>query len=119
MRDFLSFIFILILLFFGCDSRICSNKIIDEKVSPDSKYVASIFERDCGATTPYVRVVCLRLSNTKFDPENYDDWVFTIHGKSDVKVGWKSAEILKIFYSNTGDTPTMRSNWGAISISYK
>jgi hypothetical protein len=70
----------------GCDRSFCSNETIDERISPDGKYTASYFERNCGATTPYIQVISLYPSNTEFDPENHKDWVFTIHGKSDVEM---------------------------------
>jgi len=92
---------------------------MSESISPDGKYIAAIFERNCGATTPHVIVVSLRLSSTKLDPENHDDWVFTIHGKSKIELHWESVSTLKISYSGTGDQPTRRSSWHEVAISYK
>jgi hypothetical protein len=109
----------LVLLLIACDSNICSNELKNEAVSSDGKYVASIFERNCGATTPFVQVVSLRLSNMKFDPENHDEWVFTIHGKSNVEVDWTDVDRLQVSYSSTGDEPTKRTNWQDVVISYK
>lgn len=111
-------IFLLVILLTSCDAGLCGNELIDEIASPDGKYVASIFERDCGATTPYIRVVSLRLSDTKFAPEDDDNWVFTIHDRSDVKVSWVAVGQLKISYSATSDQPTQREKWRDVLVSY-
>lgn len=111
-------VFLLNALLVSCDASLCSNELINEVISPDRKYVASVFERDCGATVPYIRVVTLRLSNAKFFAEEYDNWVFTIHGQSDVRVSWAATDKLKIAYSGTGDRPTQREKWKNVVISY-
>lgn len=103
----------------ACDSKLCSNLLLEEKISPDGKFIASIFERNCGATTPSVYVVSFRLSSAKIDLDNFDDWVFTIHGQSKLKARWEKNDELTIFYSNTGDNPTQRKEWKGIKVSYK
>ncbi|MGH7489140.1 MAG: hypothetical protein ACREMY_26580 [bacterium] len=35
----------------GCAEGMCGNRVLDTVASPDGKYAAVIFERDCGATT--------------------------------------------------------------------
>jgi hypothetical protein len=102
----------------ACGGSLCGNDVIKESVSPDGKYVASVIERNCGATTPYVQVISLRLSNTKLDPEKHDDWVFTIHGQSKIELNWESTRKLNISYSGTGDNPTQRVSWQDVAISY-
>jgi hypothetical protein len=47
------------LLFVGCDDY-CSNSIRTELTSPDGKYVATAFIRDCGTTTSFSPQVHLR-----------------------------------------------------------
>ena len=101
-----------------CGNDLCNNSLYNEKVSPDGKITASFFERNCGATTPYVQVVSLRLSNEKFEPEKFDDWVFTIHGRSKIKMKWEEMDKLSISYSGTGDSPTLKNKWNGITISY-
>ena len=101
----------------SCDADLCGNNLIREVTSPDRRYIASIFERNCGATTPYIRVVSLRLTDEKFAPEKNDDWVFTIRGQSGVKVLWVSDGELKITYSGTGDQPTQRRKWKDVRVS--
>jgi hypothetical protein len=113
-----SFIFCMPVIVFACSGIFCGNDLVSESISTDGKYVASVFERNCGATTPYVQVVSLRLSNTKLNPENHDDWVFTIHGKSKVELFWENANRLNISYTGTGDKPTERDSWKNVTITY-
>lgn len=105
----------LVLLISGC-SDICDVELLSEKTSPDGQYVATVFERNCGATTPFVRVVSLRHTGSEFMPEKNDDWVFTIHGRSSIDLSWIESTELRIFYSATGDNPTQRAKWGKIDI---
>lgn len=102
----------------SCDMSLCSNELIEDVASPDGKHIASMFERNCGATTPYVRIVSLRLSDAKFAPDDDSDWVFTIHGQSVVKMLWVADDKLKVSYSATGDKPTRRRKWEGVTIDY-
>jgi len=52
-------LFFALLGFTGCGDS-CSNTIKAEGVSPDGKYVATAFIRDCGATTDFSPHVHLR-----------------------------------------------------------
>jgi hypothetical protein len=112
-------VFLLFVLLTSCDADLCGNELVTEAASPDGRYIATIFERDCGATTPHISVVSLRLSGARFDPEEDKDWVFTIHGQSDVKVLWVADRNLKITYSGTGDQPTQRRKWKDVTVSYE
>lgn len=120
--DFMKTISLLLFLsvaLISCGRGSCSNVIVSEAVSPDKKYTATIFERNCGATTPFIQIVSLRFTKSKFNPENYSDWVFTIHGKTAVKLNWEDTNKLIISFAGTGDQPTKHANWREISISYK
>ncbi|MFA0813729.1 hypothetical protein [Microbulbifer epialgicus] len=108
---------LLVLFLSGC-SDLCSVDLLGESKSPDEKYIATVFERNCGATTPFVRVVSLRYAGSEFSPEEVDDWVFTIHGQSDINVSWVENTELKISYSATGDNPTQRDKWEKVIIKY-
>lgn len=108
MRNLL--IIILVVFLVSCDVSICDNQLIEDVKSSNGEFTASIFERNCGATTPFVKVVSLRSTMAKLDLDNDDDWVFTIHGQSDVKVSWILDNKLKVSYTSTGDKPVQREN---------
>jgi hypothetical protein len=120
MRSTLS-IFSIFSIFFiaSCDISPCDNLLIKNVKSPNGKYTASVFERNCGATTPFIKIVNLHSSTAKVDFDKDNDWVFTIHGQSDVKVSWLLDDKLKVSYTSTGDTPTQREKWNGINITYE
>jgi hypothetical protein len=101
------------------DMSLCDNQLIEDVKSPNGKYTASVFERDCGATTPYIEIVSLHSSAAKFDPENYDNWVFTVQGRSKVKATWISDDKLKVSYTYTGEALTQQEKWNGIDITVK
>ena len=109
---------ILIALFVtSCDS-LCGNEIKDEVISPTGKYIAIIFERNCGATTPYISIVSLRFSDMKFDPEDKNNWIFEIKGQSAIEVDWVAINKLKISFTGTGASPNKNEKWKNVVISY-
>jgi len=110
-------IFLIIIVLAGC-TDLCANTITKESNPPDHRFVASLFERNCEATTPLVRVVRLRHSRSIFSPSNVDNWVFTIHGESNIEIKWVSDKELKIIYTATGDKPTQRKRWGDVVVTY-
>ncbi|PTQ66541.1 hypothetical protein C8R26_1487 [Nitrosomonas oligotropha] len=115
MRNLL--VLLIILLVSSCDS-LCGDEIKDEVISPNGKYVATIFERNCGATTPYISIVSLRLSDIKFDPEDHNNWVFKIYGESDIEATWAAMNKLKISFTGTGSPPNKNEKWRNVVISY-
>lgn len=67
MRDCIKLLYRFVLLtigfvVIGCDASLfgCDDAVISEVVSPDGRYVATVLERDCGATTDYSTMVALR-----------------------------------------------------------
>jgi Family of unknown function (DUF5412) len=117
MRTILAMLLVVFLV--SCGMNLCDNQLIEDVKSPNGKYTASVFERDCGATTPYIEIVSLHSSAAKFDPENYDDWVFTVQGRSKVKATWISDDKLQVSYTYTGEKLTQQEKWNGINITVK
>lgn len=103
----------------SCGIDLCDNSLRNEVVSADGAVVASLFERNCGATTPYIQVVSLRFLDEKLEPEKFEDWVFTIRGRPIVKVTWEGPDKLSISYSGTGYSPTLKNKWRRVTIIHK
>lgn len=110
---------LLILLLTGCSNLLCSNDIVNETKSPDGKYIATVFDRNCGATTANLRIVTLRLANDSLDSDEYKDWVFKIKGQPKVDVAWIAGDKLSINYAGSGEEPSMSATWKDVKISYK
>lgn len=87
---------LLILLLTGCSNLLCSNDIVDETKSPDGKYIATVFDRNFGATAENLRIVTLRLAKDSLDSDEYKDWVFKVKGQPKVDVAWIADDKLSI-----------------------
>jgi hypothetical protein len=109
---------LLILLLTGCIEPLCGNDILEDALSPDGQFIATVFERDCGATTPFYRIVSLRKAKRSFDPEAKDGRVFDIKGQPEIKLSWTSGDKLSIYYGGGGSEPIMASTWKDVKISY-
>jgi hypothetical protein len=95
----------------------CSNDVLSERVSPDGKYLATVFERNCGATTPYYRVVSLRRHGKRFDGNDEKAWVFEVKNQPAVALAWESQQQLNIVYSPGGDIRMDLARWENVQIS--
>lgn len=95
----------------------CSDSVITESESPDGRYSATFFERDCGATTDYTSLVSLRESRRDFDAENAD-LVVVVEGRYHIEMQWTSRRSLLI---DPGDGEIFRheDSWRDVRISVK
>lgn len=89
-----------------------------ELASPDKNYVATVLERNCGATTPYVRVVALRPFGSRLNVESYDDWVFTAEGQPTVEIKWSDARSLEVRPLGGVRPGTRRDVWRKVKVSF-
>ena len=71
----------------------CGNEIKQEVVSPDGKYTATAFIRDCGATTSYSPQVYLRRTGERMAETGN---VFTGYRSDGINISWVSATELVI-----------------------
>jgi hypothetical protein len=71
----------------------CRNKVVQELTSPDGKYVATAFIRDCGATTDYSPQVYLRKKG--YRPAEIGN-VFVGEHSENIQISWRSATELAI-----------------------
>jgi len=103
----------------------CGDTINLEKTSPAQKYVATVFERDCGATTDYSTIVVLRRFGSSFDPES--GRIFIMKGRVPVTLTWADSSSLLITRPECGpeDDRNVKDKvfkrerkWNGVSISY-
>ena len=106
----------------------CQNTVLSDIPSPDEKYRAITFQRDCGATTGFsTQVSVIRpwwyLRNTTGNLFIAD----TDHGKApsgsgggpEVQVSWLSPSVLSIAYHPHARVFRSESVQGSVSVSYK
>lgn len=111
------------LIFFGifylwCIFKpLCSNTIVSEAVSPDGKITATLFHRDCGATTSEVSIISLRKVNKKFT-DGRADWIFVCSGSGNILFRWAGVSSLEVIHSDV-DIFKKETLLNGVSIVYK
>jgi hypothetical protein len=86
--------------------------------SPDGKYIACLYERDCGATTDTAKTVNIRNAAAKFD--GGEARILIIKGKAKITLNWKNPQLLSIT-SDAYDAQnifTQERKWKEVSIEY-
>ena len=94
----------------------CSDLVKAEVESPDGKYAATVFERDCGATTGLTTNLSLRAARRPFDPRAVP--VLIVAGQSKVTVEWTSEDRLTV---NVQEGTIFREDdvWREVHIHYR
>lgn len=108
-----------LMAYIGCVPMFeCADTIKATSVSPDGFYAATLFERDCGATTNFNLQVKLQKKDENSDRDS--DVLFVIEGRPDVKLTWNSDRHLKIEYSMLPSSRVFRSTkeWDDVTIEY-
>jgi hypothetical protein len=77
----------------GCG--ICGVEQRTDVLSPDRVLTATVFERNCGATTDYTTAISIRETGAAFSGQRWDD-VFRMKGLPRVSVTWSSPTELVI-----------------------
>jgi len=72
----------------------CDNTIKSEKRSPDGKYVATLFERNCGATTDFSTIVQLHESSEKLKGD--DLGILVVKGQHEIDLTWDGNSSLRL-----------------------
>lgn len=65
---------------------LCNDTIKLESRSPSGKYIVTLYERNCGATTDFSTIANLRSASDRFDSEQGD--IFVLKGRSPVNLSW-------------------------------
>ncbi len=95
----------------------CGNVVKAEVVSPSGRYRATVFERNCGATTGYSTHVSLREAREPFDPSKQKR-VLTVAGQPTVGLEWNGERALTVVLSG-GKTFTKLETWRDVRIVYR
>jgi hypothetical protein len=76
----------------GCG--LCNNEVLVQQPSTDRKLTATVFVRNCGATTDYSTIVSVHRSEGSFDKST--DFVFVANGRHSLAAVWQSPRLLRI-----------------------
>jgi hypothetical protein len=113
------------LLACGCGS-LCSDTVKAEAKSPAGTYVATFYERDCGAATDWVQRINIRRSKKRFDGD--DGVIFVGTRFPMLTMRWKDERNLEIVCDQCGSVQSEdrssslykhEQTLGAVHISYQ
>jgi hypothetical protein len=107
--------------FSGCDFHVmssCEDTIKSSSKSPGGKYIAAVYERNCGATTDFVTHVNLRMSSANF--KGGKNVVFVAKGKHQVSVEWENDGTLRVQCADCSESQiyAREKSWKNILITY-
>ncbi|MEY2527569.1 MAG: hypothetical protein QOE73_2340 [Verrucomicrobiota bacterium] len=74
---------------------LCKDKITYGSISPDGKYIAIVYQRDCGAPGGLATFVSIQPSVAKFEGRPKDA-IFAVDGPVPVAVSWTDSSNLRI-----------------------
>ena len=98
----------------------CGNEINLELMSPDKKYKAIIFQRDCGATTGFSTQVSIIKSIEELPNESGNVLITDGHPNDNgYKLNWLNNENILISNTQNNRIHFKEQTIGAISISYE
>ena len=100
----------------------CGEEVISSTTSPNGRYVAVVFERNCGATTGWVTHVNLREVGRDFPTTAAGTvdagCIYLADGKPPLKLTWESSSQLRI-KAAPAETWVQESNWKGVAIRFK
>lgn len=102
----------------GLLSTQCGNTIKSEVLSPDAKYIATVFERDCGATVDFSTMVNFRPASSEFNGE--ENIVFVVKGQPQISINWQDSLKVKLVCPECQKDHIFKQelSWNDIAVTY-
>ena len=94
----------------------CENVVLQEAISPNGRYAATVFERDCGATTSADRIVSMRFASEPFNPEQPDQVVLRVGLRPNITVRWAADDRLLVRTYSTTRYLQRRPSWSDVRV---
>ncbi|MEO8275761.1 MAG: hypothetical protein ABI639_06045 [Thermoanaerobaculia bacterium] len=117
----MKWILVAALSFVGCQRQThfdCADSVKRELISPDGRYVALMFERDCGATTSVSTLVAIRESRKRLDLKEAR-LILSLKESWDLALEWNSPQALTIHLPEGARTYTKLATWQGVQITYR
>lgn len=96
-------------------SPTCDLTKLESLPSPDGRFIASAFRKDCGATTDYVTGVALHPAGEPFDDDN-SDVVLTLTGIVPISQIWVTDDELHLKLPPTAPIFRQVDRWNKIKV---
>jgi hypothetical protein len=94
----------------------CVNTVKYESTSPDGMFIATAFERGCGATTDFNMQASVRESSQPFDFKSGGN-ILVIGGRDNIHLNWINKRHLSIRFS-AAKIFKKEKTWRSINITY-
>ena len=96
----------------------CEDTIKSETRSPGGKYTATVYERDCGATTDFSTIVSLREASAKFKGDTLGPVI--VKGQHKIDLVWNNDTSLRLQCSDCRpeDIFKQERKWKDLEISF-
>lgn len=123
------FVFTLLLVLGGCDS-LCHDTVVSKRPGPDGHYLAVVFYRDCGATTPFTTEISIVRSDGNAVSGSHAGNIFSMtdppdrqetlsrNGVIEVRLKWISPRRLAIATPRRAVVGKRLNRFGDIKIDY-
>ncbi len=120
---YLRSLFVSIILLQGCTIPFldrCDDQITREAASDDDKFIATLYVRNCGATTDYSSIVSLREKTSEFDGDADANIIFVAKGRQTIGFNWVSPNEIRVQCNTcvSGDIFKHEHSWKTVQISY-
>jgi hypothetical protein len=107
-----------VLCLYGCG--LCQEEILQQLPNAGGTTVATLYVRDCGATTDFASMVHLRFSSRSFDGSDASGIVMDAKGRHQVELRWQpdASLLIRCTSCKPKDILTQKTNWYGIHIDY-
>lgn len=104
----------------ACDPSVsgdCAGTAVAEAISPDGRYVATLFHGECGAAAELRTGVSLRDSRAAFNPQDQPS-LFTLEGHRELAFEWSSARSLTVSLPPSEAELERADTWRDVRVDY-
>lgn len=98
----------------------CDDQIQTHADSPKGKYEATVFVRNCGATTDYSSIINLRETSSRFNADADDNTIFVVKGRPRIGIEWITTDHVRVSCSACSQENIFKQvqSWKDVKVSY-
>lgn len=97
----------------------CGNEVFQEVVSPDGRYKAVVFQRDCGVTTGFSTQISILRAEQELEDDPGNIFIMDGHPEwTHVAITWVDAETISIKYAFGYEPFKSKNSYRGIHIEY-
>ena len=105
----------------ACDPSVsgdCVGTAVEEAISPDGRYVATLFHQECGPAAELSTGLSIRDARVAFDPAEQPAFL-TIEGQREFTYEWSTARSLSVSLPQAGAVIERADTWRDVRVDYE